>query len=137
MVLSTVLLTLGCWVMFHAWLRLRRTLDSAADPLRSVSRAAAAWIIPQLFVLPIFSRDVFAYLNQGRLVLAGEDPYTTGVSTLENWFQLGTDIVWAEDATPYGRCSSGWRRPSCGSARTSPTWRCCSSGWPVRPASCC
>lgn len=101
-VLSTVLLTLGCWVMFHAWLRLRRTLDSAADPLRSVSRAAAAWIIPQLFVLPIFSRDVFAYLNQGRLVLAGEDPYTTGVSTLENWFQLGTDIVWAEDATPYG-----------------------------------
>ncbi len=94
---STVLLTLGCWVMFHAWLRLR-----SEQSLRRVTRAAALWILPQLFVLPIFSRDVFAYLNQGRLVLAGEDPYTTGVSTLENWFQLGTDIVWAEDATPYG-----------------------------------
>ena len=101
-VVSTVALTLGCWLMFHAWLRLREVLHTGEQPLRSISRTAAAWMIPQLFVLPIFSRDVFAYLNQGRLVLQGEDPYTTGVSTLENWFQLGTDIVWAEDATPYG-----------------------------------
>ena len=101
-VLSTVALTLGCWLMFHAWLRLREVLHTSERPLRSISRTAAAWMLPQLFVLPIFSRDVFAYLNQGRLVLQGEDPYTTGVSTLENWFQLGTDIVWAEDATPYG-----------------------------------
>lgn len=101
-ILSTVALTLGCWLMFHAWLRLRLMLHTAEQPLRSISRTAALWMVPQLFVLPIFSRDVFAYLNQGRLVLQGEDPYSTGVSTLENWFQLGTDIVWAEDATPYG-----------------------------------
>ena len=101
-VLSTVALTLGCWLMFHAWLRLREVLHIGEQPLRCITRTAAVWMIPQLFVLPIFSRDVFAYLNQGRLVLQGEDPYTTGVSTLENWFQLGTDIVWAEDATPYG-----------------------------------
>lgn len=99
---STILLTLGCWVMFHAWLRLRRRLAQEQATLSSITRTAVLWILPQLFVLPIFSRDVFAYLNQGRLVLAGEDPYTTGVSTLENWFQLGTDIIWAEDATPYG-----------------------------------
>ncbi len=112
-VLSTVLLTLGCWVMFRAWLRLGRRLgegthsaDQAPDwpegSVRTVNLAVVLWCVPQLVVIPIFSRDVFAYLNQGRLVLAGEDPYQTGVSSLGNWFQLGTDPIWAEDATPYG-----------------------------------
>lgn len=108
-ILSTVLLTLGCWVMFRAWLRLGRRLRGAEgdrrwapETLRTVNFATALWAAPQLFVIPIFSRDVFAYLNQGRLVLAGEDPYTTGVSTLDNWFHLGTDVVWAQDETPYG-----------------------------------
>lgn len=108
-IVSTVALTLGCWVMFRAWLRLGRRLrgQDPADQwpegsLRTVNLAAILWCAPQLFVIPIFSRDVFAYLNQGRLVLAGQDPYTTGVSTLDNWFHLGTDIVWAESETPYG-----------------------------------
>ncbi|PIB52570.1 hypothetical protein AOA57_00215, partial [Pseudomonas sp. 2588-5] len=79
---------------------LTRSADAAALPV--VTRAAIIWSAPQLLAVPIFSRDLFAYLNQGRLVLAGEDPYTTGVSTLANWFQRGTDIGWAEDATPYG-----------------------------------
>lgn len=105
-VLSVTALTLGCWMTFRAWLRLGKTMhddDVAADArLRIASTAALLWSAPQLLAAPIFSRDVFAYLNQGRLVLAGEDPYTTGVSSLENWFQLGTDQMWAEDATPYG-----------------------------------
>ncbi|WP_300344628.1 polyprenol phosphomannose-dependent alpha 1,6 mannosyltransferase MptB [Nesterenkonia sp.] len=108
-IFSTVVLTAGCWLMFRAWLRLGRALrgpDNDGDwppgSLRTVNIATALWAAPQLLVLPIFSRDVFAYLNQGRLVLAGEDPYTTGVSTLDNWFHLGTDITWAHDETPYG-----------------------------------
>lgn len=108
-IISTVALTLGCWIMFRAWLRLGMKVrgpenDGEWPPgsLRTVNVATAIWAAPQLLAVPIFSRDVFAYLNQGRLVLAGEDPYTTGVSTLENWFQLGTDIIWAEDETPYG-----------------------------------
>ncbi|MGO1523101.1 MAG: polyprenol phosphomannose-dependent alpha 1,6 mannosyltransferase MptB [Nesterenkonia sp.] len=108
-IFSTVVLTLGCWVMFRAWLRLGRCLRGPDNEgpwplgaLRTVNIATAVWAAPQLLVVPIFSRDVFAYLNQGRLVLAGEDPYTTGVSALENWFHLGTDVVWAQDETPYG-----------------------------------
>ncbi|WP_120004857.1 polyprenol phosphomannose-dependent alpha 1,6 mannosyltransferase MptB [Nesterenkonia muleiensis] len=103
-VVSVIALSAGCWVLFHAWLRLRTVMehDGAPASLRTATSAALVWAAPQLLVVPIFSRDVFAYLNQGRLVLAGENPYTTGVSTLENWFQLGTDIIWAEDATPYG-----------------------------------
>lgn len=108
-IISTIALTLGCWIMFRAWLRLGRQLRGPDNEgrwppgsLRTVNIATAVWAAPQLIVIPIFSRDVFAYLNQGRLVLAGEDPYTTGVSSLENWFQLGTDITWAQDETPYG-----------------------------------
>lgn len=99
----TVALTLGCWIMFRAWLRLGRALrEFGESALGTVNIAVILWSLPQLVVVPIFSRDVFAYLGQGRLVLAGEDPYTTGVSHLANWFQLGTDITWAEDETPYG-----------------------------------
>lgn len=104
-VLSVTALTAGCWILFHAWLRLRAVMkhdDAVGHLLPAATTAAVIWSAPQLLAVPIFSRDVFAYLNQGRLVLAGENPYTTGVSALENWFQLGTDIVWAEDATPYG-----------------------------------
>jgi hypothetical protein len=101
--LAVITLTAGCWILLHAWLLLRYLTKSTDDAALSVvTSAAIIWSAPQLLAVPIFSRDLFAYLNQGRLVLAGEDPYTTGVSTLDNWFQRGTDIGWAEDATPYG-----------------------------------
>ena len=111
-VIATAALTLGCWIMFRAWLRLGRALSSPdrqgetgtwrPGALKTVNLATGLWAAPQLLALPIFSRDVFAYLNQGRQVIAGQDPYTSGVSALENWFHLGTDITWAESETPYG-----------------------------------
>lgn len=106
--LTTVALTLGCWVMFHAWLLLGRALREAdrrpwpPGSLRVVNAATAVWSLPHLFCLPIFSRDVYAYLNQGRLVLTGRDPYQEGVSQLDNWFHFGTDPMWAQSETPYG-----------------------------------
>lgn len=102
-VAGTVVLTLGCWILFRAWLRLGQQLAGWADgSLAVVKKAIWAWSIPMLLALPIFSRDVFAYIGQGRLVAAGQDPYVDGISTLNNWFQLGADITWAESETPYG-----------------------------------
>lgn len=100
---GTVLLTLGCWVMFWAWLRLGQVIRPFGHgALRTVNLALMLWCLPQLAALPIFSRDIFAYVGQGRLMVAGQDPYTDGISTLSNWFQLGTDATWANDGTPYG-----------------------------------
>ncbi len=100
---STVVLTVGCWIMFRAWLRLGQELAGWAEgSLRTVKQACWAWGAPLLLCLPIFSRDVFAYIGQGRLVAAGQDPYVDGISTLSNWFQLGADVTWAESETPYG-----------------------------------
>lgn len=101
-VFSTVLLTLGCWVMFRAWLSARRLLGSGHDQGRWMALALATWSAPQLLCFPIFSRDVFAYIGQGRLVLAGQNPYEQTISMMSNWFQLGTDTTWADSATAYG-----------------------------------
>lgn len=100
---ATVVLTLGCWIMFRAWLRLGQVLAGWAEgSLGVVKRACWWWGAPLLLCLPIFSRDVFAYIGQGRLVTAGQDPYVDGISTLSNWFQLGADVAWAQAETPYG-----------------------------------
>lgn len=111
--LGTVLLTVGAWGMIWGWLSLGRVLrrptqqyrgkyEFASGGMRIINWTVALWSLPQLFALTIFSRDMLAYLNQGRQVLAGQNPYESGISNLPNWFQLGTDTMWAEDATPYG-----------------------------------
>lgn len=100
---AAVVLTLGCFVMVRAWLRLGQRLDGwGPEALRPVRLAIWLWSAPLLLCLPIFSRDVFAYIGQGRLMNAGQNPYADGISTLSNWFQLGADITWAEGETPYG-----------------------------------
>ncbi|MGQ1839869.1 polyprenol phosphomannose-dependent alpha 1,6 mannosyltransferase MptB [Kocuria turfanensis] len=100
---STVLLTVGAMLLVRSWLRLgQRLQDWPAGAQRPVLLAVCAWSLPLLFAVPIYSRDVYAYIGQGRLMLADQNPYTTGISTLENWFMLGADPAWAEARTPYG-----------------------------------
>ncbi|MGO1885260.1 MAG: polyprenol phosphomannose-dependent alpha 1,6 mannosyltransferase MptB, partial [Citricoccus sp.] len=100
---GTVVLTLGCWLMFWGWLRLGKVLRPfGPGSLRIVNLTTTAWTLPLLACLPIFSRDIFAYIGQGRLMIAGRDPYEDGISTLSNWFQLGADTTWAQTETPYG-----------------------------------
>jgi alpha-1,6-mannosyltransferase len=100
---STVLLTVGAMVLMRSWLRLgQRLADWGASSLRSVVIAISAWSLPLLFCVPVFSRDVYAYTGQGRLVMEGQNPYQVGISTLNNWFALGADPAWAENRTPYG-----------------------------------
>lgn len=101
--LSTVLLTVGAMLLMRSWLRLGQRLgDWGEHSLRSVVIAISAWSAPLLLAVPIFSRDVYAYTGQGRLVMEGQNPYQVGISTLSNWFSLGADPAWAENRTPYG-----------------------------------
>ncbi|WP_406635000.1 polyprenol phosphomannose-dependent alpha 1,6 mannosyltransferase MptB [Pseudarthrobacter quantipunctorum] len=100
---STVLLTVGAMVLMRSWLRLgQRLADWGQSALRSVVVAISAWSLPLLFCVPVFSRDVYAYTGQGRLVMEGQNPYEVGISSLSNWFSLGADPAWAENRTPYG-----------------------------------
>lgn len=100
---STILLTLGTMVLLRSWLRLGQRLSGwGTGSLRAVVAAVVVWGAPLLVAVPIFSRDVYAYTGQGRLMAQGLDPYTTGISALSNWFMQGTDPSWAENRTPYG-----------------------------------
>ncbi|MCS5715800.1 polyprenol phosphomannose-dependent alpha 1,6 mannosyltransferase MptB [Herbiconiux sp. CPCC 205716] len=70
--------------------------------LNEVVASAAAWAAPLLFSLPLFSRDMFAYIGQGRLMAAGLNPYTSGMAALPGWYGIGVDPLWADTSTPYG-----------------------------------
>lgn len=101
--LSTILLTVGAMLLMRSWLRLGQRLGDWGDGTRrQVMAAIGAWSLPLLFAVPIYSRDVYAYIGQGRLLMEGRDPYAEGISVLNNWFSLGADPAWAEARTPYG-----------------------------------
>ncbi|MGO2542160.1 MAG: polyprenol phosphomannose-dependent alpha 1,6 mannosyltransferase MptB [Specibacter sp.] len=102
-VTATVMLCVGAALMLRAWLRLRQHLagwdDDAAPALK---KALILWVAPMMVALPLFSRDSYAYIGQGRLMQQGLDPYTNGISALNNYFSLGPDTLWTEAPTPYG-----------------------------------
>lgn len=102
-VLSTALVAFGGLLLVRAWLRLGQRVDDwrAVHPLAAV-KVAALWCAPLMVTFPLFSRDVYAYIGQGRLMAAGLDPYVNGISALNNYHNLGPDSLWTEAPTPYG-----------------------------------
>ncbi|MDN5668694.1 MAG: polyprenol phosphomannose-dependent alpha 1,6 mannosyltransferase MptB [Renibacterium salmoninarum] len=96
-------LAVGGLLLFWAWLRLGQCAQGwPPSSGRLVRWAMVLWGLPMMFAIPLSSRDVYAYIAQGRLVLSGVDPYTNGISSGANWFGLGADKFWAEAPTPYG-----------------------------------
>ena len=102
-IVTTVLLCVGAALMLRAWLRLRQHLgDWGEDTAPVLKKALILWVAPMMFALPLFSRDSYAYIGQGRLMQQGLDPYTNGISALNNYYLLGPDTLWTEAPTPYG-----------------------------------
>lgn len=98
-----VMLVLGSLVLVRAWLRLGQRLHGQwAQSRRIVTQATWLWTAPLLFTFPVFSRDVYSYLAQGRLLHAGLNPYEDWISELPGWFMHGADSIWAESPSPYG-----------------------------------
>ncbi len=99
----TVLLCFGALLLVRSWLRLAQRMgawDGSARPV--LFKALLLWGLPLLLALPLFSRDLYAYIGQGRLMSQGLNPYTNGISALNNYYQLGPDTLWTEAPTPYG-----------------------------------
>lgn len=108
--MSRALIFVGVALLLQAWLILGHDLLAGSDDphaLVSVTPAQlttvlAAWCAPLIIAPPLFSRDVYSYFAQGRVLDMGEDPYSTGVAVVDGWFQDGVDPMWAETPTPYG-----------------------------------
>lgn len=98
-----LVLAVGCLLLVRSWLRLGQQVSGRWTTHGvAVRRAVWWWTAPLLVSVPIFSRDVFSYVQQGRMVAAGLDPYIDGVSQLPGWFMYGADSIWAESPSPYG-----------------------------------
>ncbi len=102
-VLSVAVLALGGMLLVRSWLRLGQRLEGWGPGSQiMVLRAIVAWGAPMCFTLPLFSRDVFAYIAQGQVMVAGLNPYKDGYSQISNYLQIGADDLWAQSPTPYG-----------------------------------
>ena len=69
--LATALLFLGVVLMSWARVRLGREVLAHRVGGRGVLSTAGAWFVPMLLGPPLFTRDMFSYLAQGALPLAG------------------------------------------------------------------
>lgn len=102
-IVSILLLAVGGMLLIREWLRLGQKLNRwGPGSGRWVLIAIAAWSAPMLVTVPLFSRDVYSYIGQGRVMANGLNPYEHGVSTIDNFFQLGADQMWSESPPPYG-----------------------------------
>ncbi|WP_457950440.1 polyprenol phosphomannose-dependent alpha 1,6 mannosyltransferase MptB [Pseudarthrobacter sp. alpha12b] len=102
--LSIVLVAVGGMLLVRAWLRLGQKVRVWGEQARRATLSAVvAWGLPMMFSVPLFSRDVYAYIGQGRLMVEGFNPYENGISALSNYFQLGADKMWTEAPVPYGQ----------------------------------
>ena len=51
---------------------------------------------------PLFTRDLFSYLAQGALPLAGFDPYAVGPDAMGGVFTDNVHYFWQDTPAPYG-----------------------------------
>lgn len=103
--LCTFAVIIGGLVLVAAWIRVGTVIRGEPRParaVRSVVVAAVAWTVPLSLVVPLYSRDLFAYVGQGRLVLNGINPYVEGIAAERGWYAIGVDPMWANTKTPYG-----------------------------------
>ena len=100
--IATALVYLGVGLLAWAWVQLGREVLARRIGGRAVLTTAAAWLAPMLVSPPLFTRDVFSYLAQGALPLAGFDPYAVGPEALPGIFTDNVHYFWQDTPAPYG-----------------------------------
>lgn len=66
LVLSSILLWTGVGVMLLAWLGLGRRVLAGEATEFTMRATTVIWLAPLLLSVPVFSRDTYSYLAQGR-----------------------------------------------------------------------
>lgn len=99
----------GVAAMVIAWIRLGRRLsgdaegdNGAAVTVRALRWWVLAWAAPLTATVPLYSRDVYAYLGQGAVFAAGFDPYSDGPAHSPGPALDSMAQVWASTTAPYG-----------------------------------
>jgi hypothetical protein len=101
--LTRSFVVVGAALILQAWLVVGiDALHGKILQIETIYFSLAAWLLPILVSPPLFSRDVYSYFMQGKMQLAGNNPYESGVSVIPGWFQSGVDPLWGDAPTPYG-----------------------------------
>jgi alpha-1,6-mannosyltransferase len=100
--IATVLIYTGVALMVWAWVQLGREVLARRVGGRAVLTTAAVWTAPTLLAPPLFTRDIFSYLAQGGLSLAGFDPYAVGPEAMPGIFTDNVHYFWQDTPAPYG-----------------------------------
>ena len=101
--LTRSFVVVGAALILQAWLIVGiDALHGKIARIETIYLSLIAWLLPLLAAPPLFSRDVYSYFMQGKLQLAGNNPYESGVSVVPGWFQSGVDPLWGDSPTPYG-----------------------------------
>ncbi|MFC4132600.1 polyprenol phosphomannose-dependent alpha 1,6 mannosyltransferase MptB [Hamadaea flava] len=90
----------GITMLVAAWIWAGRTRDRATP--RSLLVTLVLWSAPLVAGPPLFSRDVYAYLAQGAMAVAGLDVYSSGVGSLGGILGAQVPAMWQDTPTPYG-----------------------------------
>ena len=103
-VVSVMSMAAGICLLLFAWLQFGKGVAAGViTDLRQQWLALGAWALPLLFVPPLFSRDVYSYVAQGRLMDQNINPYEFGPSVMPGALIDGVDPLWADAPAPYGQ----------------------------------
>jgi alpha-1,6-mannosyltransferase len=101
--IASFVAVVGGLLLIFAWLRVGvAARGTGAAGVRTAVTAAIAWAVPLVASVPMYSRDLFAYVGQGRLLLNDVNPYVSGIAAEGGWYAIGVDPRWANTRTPYG-----------------------------------
>lgn len=105
---SLALAVAGMGTVVLAWLLLGRF--ARPERIRRASkgqlhRVLVMWALPLVAIPPLFSRDVYSYLAQSKIVFLGMDPYSLGPAEalgVDDPLTMGVSNLWRETPAPYG-----------------------------------
>jgi hypothetical protein len=100
---SRIVVMVGVGVLTQAWLRLGHQIRTrrVRQP-KMLNRLGLWWGVPLALSPVLFSRDVFSYIAQSRLLPNGLDPYVYGTGVYDTFFTDGADWMWKTAPAPYG-----------------------------------
>ena len=102
-VLSVSVVYVGLTMLLLAWWRIGVAVRAGSGPsCRELASTAAWWGAPFAFITPIFSGDVYSYLAQGAMTLAGLNPYRVGPAALGGPLAVNVPEIWQHTRAPYG-----------------------------------
>ncbi|MGA8297152.1 MAG: polyprenol phosphomannose-dependent alpha 1,6 mannosyltransferase MptB [Acidimicrobiales bacterium] len=94
----------GMFLMIGAWYDVVKIVSTHRGfPVARLVPVFVAWVLPMLFVAPLFSKDVYAYAAQGEMMSHGINPYLYGTNVIgATSFSRLADPLWGNVTSPYG-----------------------------------